>query len=115
MKLNWHTPEALTGNVYDVTKWSIESTILRSRCHPFEHNAKTAGNSFVYCLADEVKRDKNDIERHEARCMYRRKVPIKLADLDENCRFLHLLGNKTVIPWLFGERDKTTALGTVDS
>ena len=35
------------------------------------------GNSFVYCLVEDVK-------RHEARCVYQRRVPIKLAILSEN-------------------------------
>ena len=39
---------------------------------------------FVYCLVDDVKRHENDVERHETMCVYRRRVPIKLAVLGEN-------------------------------
>ena len=41
--------------------------------------------------------------------LYRRHVPVKLAFLSENSDFQHWLGNKTVISWLFGGMDKTTA------
>ena len=39
--------------------------LLRSDC-----NGKTAGNSFAYCLVDDVKHYDDDVERHEVRCVY---------------------------------------------
>ena len=55
--------------------------LLRSDC-----NGKTAGNSFAYCLVDDVKHYDDDVERHEVRCVYWRRVPTKLAFLGENTR-----------------------------
>ena len=40
-----------------------------------------------YCLVDDVKGNDNDVERHEAMCVYRCRVPIKLAVLGETLAF----------------------------
>ena len=55
---------------YDVTSRSIESTILRLWRHPYKRNGKTGGNSFAYCLVDDVKHNENDVERHEVNYVY---------------------------------------------
>ena len=65
---------------YDVASRSIP----RLWRHPYKRNGKTAGNSFAYCLVDDVKRHENDVERHEVSCVYWRRVPIKIAFLGEN-------------------------------
>ena len=69
---------------YDVPSRSIESTIPRLWRHPYKRNGKTAGNSFAYCLVDDVKRRDNDVERHEVSCVYWRNVPVKIAFLGKN-------------------------------
>ena len=42
------------------------------------------GNNFVYCSVNDVERHENDFGLHEVSCVYRRRVPIKLALLGEN-------------------------------
>ena len=71
---------------------------------------KQREKGFAYCLVDNVKHHENDVERHEVSRVYWRRMQIKVAFLDENTwGFQHWLGNKTVISWLFGGIDKTTA------
>ena len=95
---------------YDVTSRSLESTIPRLWRQPYKRYGKTAGNSFAYCLVDDVKHNENDVERHEVSYMYWRCLPIKIAFLGENTG-VYSIG--WVIEQLFhgwfGGIDKTTA------
>ena len=55
-----------------------------NRLYHIKFNGKLAGNSFVYCLVDDVKHHEKDVERHEVSCVVRRRVPVKLAFLGES-------------------------------
>ena len=95
---------------YDVTSRSIESTRPRLWRHPYKRNGKTAGNSFAYCMADDVKHNENDVERHEVSYVYWRRVPIKIAFLGENTGVFSIgWVIKQLFHGCFGGIDKTTA------
>ena len=77
---------------YDVTSGYIELTMPCLWRRPYKRNWKTAGNSFAYCLVDDIKHHENDIERHEVSCVYWRRVQIKIAFIGENNGVFSIVG-----------------------